>query len=191
LDAQSALYVWCALKNGLPVRGFIWNYLKWKPPTIPEVVYKNTANPRFSKRVTDTDYPTFTRAAKAAVEQYEGFKITPDVVQMQQRLKAQRYKVGAPQSSPFFRRDILEKDRKMLVQVATENFHTHKRMAEYPFGTNQVERVVSRGCQFDCDFDKLCQLELMGGNTKLLRRQDFTVGDPQDYYQDRAGELPG
>src|SRR5687767_10673503 len=62
LDAQSALYIWAALKNKIPVQGHIWNYVRRKAPTIPQILKSGA---RLSKRAIDTDYPTMVSAIRA------------------------------------------------------------------------------------------------------------------------------
>lgn len=187
LDAQSALYLWAAYKMGIPVQGFIWNYIRTKAPSVPAML-KNGS--RLSKRLGDTDYLTFTREVKR-LQREEGYRIRRDDVEMQRRLRAQAYVPGEPQLSPFFRRDVLEKDDAMIKRVASEAYHTAKRMASYPFQQRDiVERNVTTTCSRFCGYRDLCTVELIGGNTRPLMK-NYKVGDPQDYYQDRAGELRG
>lgn len=187
LDAQSALYLWAARRSGIPVQGFIWNYLKTKAPSQPRLLQSGA---RLSKTLGDTDYLTYTRALKR-LKAERGYRITRENVEFAERLKAMRYKPGEPQLSPFFRRDILEKDDAMLKRVAMEAYHTSKQMHEYPFDRRDiVERTIDRSCEFYCGFSALCTTELIGGNTVALKK-NYKVGDPMDYYQDRAGEAPG
>ena len=189
LDAQSALYLWAALRNRIPVQGFIWNYVKWKPATVPKLVYKNT---RLSKSPIETDYPTFTAAVKQYREEHpDTFRITQDIVDMQKMLKKQRYVPGEPQTSPFFRRDVLEKDIDMLKEVAREAYRTHQRMNDYDFDAPGVERVPDRSCTFMCSYTDICTAQLMGGNIMPILKQNYRIGDPNEYYQDRAGEEEG
>lgn len=187
LDAQSALYLWAGLRNGLPLQGFIWNYLRTKAPSIP----KRNLNGQMSKAKIDTDYPTYYKEIKRLHELDENpLKITPDITQKLAYLKSQRYVPDAPQTSTFFRRDVLEKSNGMLKRVATENYRTAKRMNTYDFdNADAVERVVERGCTFSCSYTDICAVELLGGNTRPLIKQNYTIGDPMDYYQDRAGEV--
>lgn len=184
LDAQSALYLWACRRNRIPVQGFIWNYLKTKAPSKPKLIKSGA---RLSKTLGDTDYLTYSRELRRLRDE-EGYRITRADVELGNRLKGQRYVAGEPQTSPFFRRVVLEKDNDMLRRVAAENYHTSKRMHEYPFGNDAVERNSSRNCDFDCSYTELCTVELMGGNPNHLRKQLYRIGDPQDYYQDRAGE---
>lgn len=179
LDAQSALYIWAALKNKLPVQGHIWNYLKTKPPTVPKLLKDGT---RLSRAAIDTDYTTMATAVKR-------YKLDPaDYAPTLKMLKSRRYVPGEPQTSPFFLRSVLEKSPGMLKRVATAGFHTAKIMHEYPFHKpDQVERSVDRSCDWMCDYTDICTIELFGGNMAPLLRQNYTVGDPMDYYYDQEG----
>lgn len=180
LDAQSALYIWAALKNKIPVQGHIWNYMISKPPTIPKVVDKGR---RLSRAKIDTDYPTMVRAVKKA-----GFDPN-DYAAPLRHLLSQRYQPGQLQTSTFFRRDILEKSPAMLKRMANEGYQTHLRMNSYRWDRVQsIERVPDRSCTFSCSYVDLCTMELFGGNTAQLRRQRFKEADPMDYYKD---ERPG
>jgi hypothetical protein len=188
LDAQSGLYLWAALRNKIPVQGFIWNYLRTKPPTKPKLAYAGTAKQRLSLGAIDTDYPTY-KAEVLRLKSEEGLRITPDINAKLKQLASHRYRPDEAQISTFFRRDTLEKSNDMLKRVATENFRTSKRMHSYDFSNpDAVERVVERGCTFSCSYTDICTVELMGGNTRPLLKQNYRVGDPMDYYQDRAGD---
>ncbi len=189
LDAQSALYLWAALKMKIPVQGFIWNYLKTKAPSTPTLIKDGS---RLSRTLGDTDWLTYTRALKKMKEE-RGYKITAENVAFAKALKARRYVPGEPQLSEFFRRDILEKDNAMLRRVAMAAYHTSKRMHSYPFDKPDiVERNVDSGaCTYRCGYTDICTTELRGGNTQFMLKNGYTVGDPMDYYQDRAGEQRG
>lgn len=185
-DAQSALYLWAAQENGLQVNGFIWNYIKWKAPSPPKIVDRNR---RLSDAANDTDYPTFVRALKRYREEFPNdFQIRPQDRKKAEVLKSQRYEFGRPQSSSFFRRDVLEKSQDMIERVVQGNYTTSLRMHDYDFSNpDYVERVVDRSCEYQCSYVDLCNAELMGANTRPLLR-NYRTGDPNDYYNDRAGE---
>lgn len=186
LDAQSALYLWACRQSGIPVLGFIWNYIRWKAPSVPAIIKDGS---RLSKVTSDTDFPTYVRALQQYKEEYPNFKILPEHRARAKALKDQRYEFGKPQTSPFFARHVLEKNDAMLERVVKENTRTSQRMHTYDFSdSDQVERVVDRGCSFSCSYTALCTAELMGGNTRPLIRAGFVTGDPNDYYQDRAGD---
>jgi hypothetical protein len=181
LDRQSALYIWAAKKMGIDVQGFIWNYIKWYPPK----GIKFNKDGSMSKRQGDMDYPTAYRSIR---EQGYDPK-SPEWRAFLKPLYARRYKHGEMQLSPFFRRDTLEKDDGMLLRVLRETTRTVRRMHTYGFDrTDYVERVVDRSCDYFCSYQDLCISDLVGGNSDLIRRSQFRVGDPLDYYRDDKEE---
>ena len=188
LDAQSALYIWAARENGIKVQGFIWNYIRWKAPSTPKLLVKGD---RISDQAVDTDYPTYVRALKKYKEEHpDTFRIRPQDRAKAEYLKSQRYEYGKPQTSDFFRRDVLEKDDRMIDRVVMGNYHTSLRMHNYDFSNpDAVERVVERSCEFSCSYVDLCTTELMGANMRPLIRSNYTTGDPNAYYNDRAGDF--
>lgn len=177
LDAQSALYIWCCLKIGIPVQGHIWNYVLSKPPSMPVMLKSGKGLSRAAKIV--TDYPHLMRAIKK-------YDLDPaDYAEKLAYLKAQRYQEGEMQTSPFFQRSVLHKSHDMVTQVAAEGYHTSRRMHEYPWDQPRlIERVPDRSCRFTCSYTEICSLELFGGDTRVLRRSKYRVGDPLEYYQD-------
>lgn len=180
LDAQSGLYIWVALKNGMKIEGHIWNYLRSKPPGIPPLLKDGS---RLSKAKLDTDYVTLLTAIR-------DYGLNPkDYQDWLDRLKAQQYRHGMPQSSPFFQRSILEKQPPMLKKVATEGYMTHKAIHAYHWHRpDAVERNVDRSCAWMCSYVDLCTTELFGGNGDQVRRSQFKEGDPLDYYYDRQDD---
>jgi hypothetical protein len=184
LDAQSALYLWCALRNGIKVQGFIWDYARSKVPTTPTLIKSGARVSRWDTM--DTDYPT---AAKFFKEHPE-LNLRPYKRKLKV-LRDQQYRHGEISSSTFFQRRVFEKSPDVLRRVAQENYHTSRRMHEYfpPAHPDAVERVVDRSCTFMCNYRDLCTTELMGGNPVYLRKNRFAVGDPMEYYQDDRQEL--
>lgn len=189
LDTQSPIYTWVAHQNGLPVEGFIWNYVRWKAPSIPKMAYAGTARQRLSLREVETDYPTFVRTLKQYKQEY-GLKITPDLKQKAELLKKHRYMPGEPQTSPFFRRDVFEKQPDLIDRVLKEAMRTADRMNNYDWSDpDAIERTVGRHCEFMCSYKDLCSMQLLGGNLKPLIKQNYEIGDPMSYYHDRAGDM--
>lgn len=182
-DAASPLYVWAARESGYDVRGFQWNYIRTKAPTAPKLVYVGTARERLSEAAIDTDWPTYARAIKTL-----GLDHTAEPIRTKLRyLRSQRWKDGHPQTSTFFRRDILEKDDDMIARVVGTAMKTRDRMHDDYDDTETVERNMGRHCDW-CTFGGLCSTEMFGGNGDHIRRKQFRVGDPLDYYQDKRDD---
>lgn len=178
LDHASALYIWCAWMNDIPVQGFIWNYIVAKAPTKPALVDNGR---RLSRVKIETDYPTMYRAIKEYGLDWQDYR------GQLRELKSQRWQPGAVQTSPFFRREILEKDEAMVNRLLRAAMRTRDRMndPDYWSDVDAVERVTDRSCEWMCGYRTLCETELFGGNATIMRRKDFRVGDPLDYYQDQ------
>lgn len=187
LDTQSPIYVWVAQQNKIPVNGFIWNYVRWKAPTVPKLVYVGKPRQRLSTRGVETDYPTYKRALKQYARE-NGLDASLYAEELE-RLKAQRYRPGEAQSSPFFRRDVFEKSPDLVERVLKEAMRTADRMNHYDWSDpDAVERTVGRHCEFMCSYKDICAMQLLGGNIKPLIKQNYEVGDPMSYYHDKAGE---
>lgn len=180
LDAASPLYIWAARESGYPVRGFLWNYIRTKAPTTPRMVYVGTARERLSEAAIDTDWPTYARALKSL-----GLDHREEPYRSKLRhLKSQRWIEGNPQTSSFFRRDILEKDDEMIARVVATAMKTRDRMHQDYDDFEITERNMGRNCSW-CSFRDLCTTELVGGHGDIIRRKQFRTGDPLDYYQDQ------
>lgn len=187
LDRQSILYLWLATENGYgDVSRFTWNYVKTEAP--PKVRFtKGTKNfpSRMVKNQAETDYWT---ALKSIQREHPEQLSSPEVTAYLNVLKGKRYdpRLGV-QTSPFFIRDSMDKDTAMITRALAETMHTAERFMDYPFeDRDAVERVRDRSCNW-CSFRNLCTAELIGGNGENVKRQEFTVGDPFGYYEDRIG----
>lgn len=176
LDSQSLLYLWCLRKNGIRVRGMIWNYVRMKPPAVPRVL-KNGRE--LSRRKIETDYVTLRGVLRnnpdVDRELYE-----PHLA----RLRAVYWRPGKVQESPFFVREFMDKDDATINRMVLEMYRTRKRMARYDFTSNRdsVERVIGPDCKWGCSYSRLCATELFDGNTEAILRNDYEVGDPLAYY---------
>lgn len=188
LDTQAPFYIWLAWQNNIPVRGFIWNYLRWKAPSVPKMAYVGTARERLSTAAVDTDYPTY----KAALKEYKlDLKASPHREKLAQ-LKALRYSPGEITASTFFQRSVMEKSEALIERILKEAMRTADRMNSYDFtDPDAVERTVGRHCEFMCSYTDVCGMELLGANTRPLIKQNFEVGDPLSYYHDKAGDVEG
>lgn len=180
LDPQFPLYVWCARRNGIPVKGFIWNYIRTTAPR----PLKFKLDGGLYARQGETDYPTALRSIKEADKNPRDFR------DLLNSLKKQRYEHGAMQLSPFFRREWLEKDDATIRRAVREMVHTTKRTHRYPFHRRDwVERNMDRSCEYMCGYTDLCTTELLGGNTDILIRSGFNRdSDALDYYSDPTEE---
>jgi hypothetical protein len=181
LDVQSPYYIWLFRQCGIPVQGFIWNYIV---PTPPKPLKFTVQQPkRLYVKQPHTDYPTAYKSAER-----EGMLENAGVQELLARLEVERYDPDRVQTSPVFRRDVMEKSDEMIEQVVREMCHTAERYAEYPWeDRDRVERNVSRNCEW-CSYKSICTAELMGLDAEGVRRREYMTGDPYEYYNDTEKE---
>ena len=181
-DKQSILYIWALRKCGIPVQGFIWNYVV---PTAPSPLKwtkgsRNVPRRLYAKQPI-TDYPTALRGIKAE-------KMDPNdpaIRAILDPLKAVRYDPDSVQSSPVFRRDILEKHDDIIERTVLEATHTAERFRDYAWeNRDEVERVNDRSCNW-CSYRFLCIAELVGANAENVKRQMYKKANPLAYYEEK------
>ena len=161
-DLQTVFYVWAwNLKNPRrPVDGIIWDYLRTKRPSEPEVL----KNGSLSKRASiDTTYATAERVVKAHCAK-TGEKLA-DYREWLDGLKDNDKK--------FFKRVHLPNPPKgMIEQIVNEMVITSTDV--YKNAVSDASRNMTRDCSW-CEYYNLCHAELRGQDAEFLRKTDFVV----------------
>lgn len=184
MDVQSPMYVWTALQNDMDVYAFEWNYLRTGGLKVPDVLKSGERLARWDN--CEIDYPTAVEAIKL-----HDVPLKPHAPKLK-ALKAQRFQVGAPQTSTYFRRDVLERTDYMLSNAATSAYHTAKRIESYPWHQDKaIERVSDKSCSW-CDYKHVCLAEMKDGPDAVpsaVISSRYKEADPLSYYNDEAEEL--
>lgn len=184
LDEQSPLYIWACRENGIPVDGFIWNYLSTAGMATPRVVKKGD---RFYSNLGDVDYPTMVDAFKQAKADFPGVfpsKEEKERLQLEfRRLKNQRWSPDLPQTSPFFRRDTMEKSDDLIARVLKGVVRTADEMHNYDWSDeDSIPRNIDACKGFMCSFRSLTEGDLLMGDSRMARRREYTEHNPLSYY---------
>ena len=178
-DKQSILYIWALRACGIPITGFIWNYVV---PKAPEPLKFKVKGGLYARQPL-TDYPTALRGIKQL-----GLNPAddPEVLSILKQLKKVRYDPDEVGISPVFRRDRLEKHDDMIDRTVLEATHTADRFWNYLWeNKDAVERVNDRSCDW-CSFRHICTAELIGSNADNVRRQLYKKADPFAYYEEKS-----
>lgn len=189
LDEQSTLYTWAARQNDIPVQGFIWNYITTKG--FPKYgLYKDNSTILAKSLDADSSYVALTRAVKRGLEEHgDTFLKNPDkkakVKVRLAELKRDRWKgPDVLPTSPYFRRDVLEKSQDMIDRVLKSVMRTSDTMHSYDFtDPDCVERDVKSCEGFFCNFKDLSMADLVTGDSTLLQRRNYKSQDPLSYHQ--------
>jgi len=181
LDPQAPFYIWLFRQCGIPVRGFIWNYVV---PEGPKPLKFKKDGTLYKVQPAVTDYPT---AIKGLTDDQLN---NPEVRAILDKLENVRYDEDTPQASSMFQRHRLEPSNETINRVVTDITHTSNRYIEWlterTFDTEhnrQPERTVSRNCEW-CDFKSLCISDFTGGNSEGVRHREYVAHDPFDYYEE-------
>lgn len=153
MDPQLMIYPWAAKQAwGFDIAGIIYNYVKSKPPTIPQLTAKTG---QISKRKIVSDYPTIVRFLRANGR---------DPADFQDILRPLRKK------SPFLRRYRLPREPYVTKEILRDSLSTasHIRKDKHRY------RVITKDCQRMCSYHDLCRNELNGFDTTRMRQVAFT-----------------
>lgn len=189
MDLQAPLYIWAAREQGIPVSGFIWNYICMADRPVPQVIKDGS---RFSKTGWNTDYLIAARAIKDAgwvkngkIEVPGNEAHTAELKGYLRQLKSQRWKPDGVDISPFYRRDILTYSDEQIGRVIASACITSDRMHSYDFDTeDQIERNPPECKGWKCAYQSLSIADLVTGDSERLKAQEYRIGDPLAYYED-------
>lgn len=153
-DIQTVLYYWALREEGEQVDGVMWDYIRTKPPAVPETLKSGG----LSKRANiDTDYDTY-------LGEIQRLGLNPsDYQDILTKLK-QGKKV-------FFQRVKLPTPSETLVSsVVNDFFNTAEQILE----ATTFERNMTRDCK-SCSYYQLCSAEVRGLDSEFIKKQLFTV----------------
>lgn len=165
-DLQSTLYPW-ALREGmdLPIKGFIFNYIRRKAPSIPKI----NKDGSISKARLDTDYPTM---ARFLIEYYKKDNVNELPVNWKKRL------ANLKLEDKFFKRTKLIKDEALINRQIEEFSYTAQEIEIWHEMDEEQDidpwtRTLIPSCEWNCDFQPLCLLELLGQDSTFMRRSKY------------------
>lgn len=153
-DIQTVLYYWALREEGEKVDGVLWDYIRTKPPAIPETLKSGG----LSKRANiDTDYDTY-----LAEIQRNGLN-PADYQDILTKLKQGK--------KAFFLRVKLPTPNEALVSSVVNDFFD---TAEQILEAKSFERNMTRDCK-SCSYYQLCSAEVRGLDSEFVKKQLFTV----------------
>lgn len=185
LDMQSPLYIWLLRENGIPVNGFVWNYLKTSG--FPKMNVLQSGKSFYSKSWdAENDYVHMARSIKQAQQKFPDF-LSDEADRQRARekldyLKGLRWEPDKPQAHPYFRREVIEKSDDMIDRALASAVRTSERMHSYDFSDpDAIERNVNQCKGFMCSYRSLTMADLVTGDSTMLQKQGYKKGDPLAY----------
>jgi hypothetical protein len=171
MSPQNCMYVWALRQQGYDIRGFVYNYLRTKPPTIPRL-YKRSgkwgaAGTLSQAASLDTDYYTYVQAIKDAHgTQWKEWARQVYLGKLKQ-LKERQWM--------WYRRVPIPVEDEKIKQALGEFIVTIKdierRQRVYP------PRSYFYNCRWGCQYHDLCTTEFAGLDIDDMIQHDFTFED--------------
>lgn len=161
-DYQILLYLW-AYNREHPTKkadGIIWDYIRTKPPTIPEQL---KAGGLSIAKNCDTDYYTY-------VKELSRLRLDPALYQ--------QYLVELKKRSAnkFYQRVFLPAPSKAMVDQVVQDF-TQTSMIMH--GLQVYPRNATRDCSW-CEYYRLCNAELRGLDSDFVRKSEYDVKETNE-----------
>lgn len=154
LNPQSNLYSWAMPLAGLPKpEGMIWNYIRWKAPSKPNIL-KDGSLSKSSKL--DTTWGIYKKAIREAHLDLKDYEDMKEVLKGKEEDFYVRHYLPINQN---IQHQIVE-DAKSTAREIVKNRHKLK------------DRNITRDCSW-CEFYPLCQAELKGLDTSLMLKFDY------------------
>lgn len=152
-DLQTVLYYWACRENGEKVDGVLWDYIRTKPPAIPETLKSGGLSKRSN---IDTDYPTYYGEIKR-------LGLNPaDYSDILEKVK----------KNVFFKRVPLPGPSEVLIgNVVKDFFDTAQEIRDNP---ESRTRNMTRDCK-SCTYYNLCSAEVRGLDTEFIIKQMYVV----------------
>ncbi|HEY6009079.1 MAG TPA: PD-(D/E)XK nuclease family protein [Geobacteraceae bacterium] len=165
-DFQTLLYanvLW--REKGIHVDGVFWNYLRTKEPAKPH----QNRDGRFSKAINiDTTWDIYERAIREAGQDPGAYADVRDRLQGREEVA-------------FFPRyeHVITADPDLLIHdyaVTAQRVRYQSQL--WDWGVDRPVRTLNRDCTF-CDYYRLCEAAIMGGDTEDILRMRFTT-EPEE-----------
>lgn len=160
MSPQALMYAWALRKLGYDIRGFLFNYGRTKPPTIPRVLKNGSLS--MAKRM-DTDYSTYLTAIKE--NHGEQWKLYAKKVYRQKLLDLK----GREQM--WFNRQ----------RIPVEPARIKRGLAEFLITIKDIERRNMKhpprsyffNCPFTCEYHDPCVAEFQGLDIEPLIKKSY------------------
>lgn len=153
-DIQTVLYYWALREEGEQVDGVMWDYIRTKPPAVPETLKSGG----LSKRANiDTDYDTYLGEIQRLGLNPADYQDILTKLKQGKKVFFQRVKLPTPSES-------------LVSSVVNDFFNTAEQILE----ATTFERNMTRDCK-SCSYYQLCSAEVRGLDSEFIKKQLFTV----------------
>lgn len=160
-NLQTTLYCWALEQKGITKpTGVLWDYIRTKPPVIPEIL----KNGELSRRKNmDTDYDTYFQAIISAGQDPSDYQDILDILKSR--------------GDRFYKRVYFPAPGSLIKPLVSEFIETAKEI--FYLGSRSKARNLSRDCSW-CSYYPLCQAELRGLDADYIRTTEYERRESED-----------
>jgi len=153
-DLQTAIYCWMAPRCGFPEPfGIMWDYIRSKPPTIPEPLKKGGLSK--AKKI-DTTYEVYLEAIRRNDLDVQ------DYAEILEDLKTK--------PNNYYRR-VYRPHPKEIVEPLMADIR-HSALEIEALGETARTRNLTRDCGW-CDYNSVCLAELKGFDAEFIKQKEY------------------
>lgn len=156
LNTQSAIYTWAVMEMGYKPKGTLWDIVRAKEPSRPAFTQKG----EISKKGIDSTPYTVRKALREMGKDPKDYQDLIDKVSF----------------DDFFRRYPVRVNHTVVKGIMEDFKSTAKEIQKQ--GHKLCDRNLGKGCSW-CDYKPLCQAELMGLDTKYIRKKQFEIAEKE------------
>lgn len=170
MSPQNIMYSRAGRTMGIDIRGFIYDYGRTKPPTLPRILKAGTV----SLAKCDTDVFTYLHAIKKAHgKQWK--KFIPIYRHKLEELKERE--------STWFVRERIPTDGPRMLQGFREFIYAAREIQDRgrPF------RTFIRSCRWDCDYLQPCVAQFQGLDISRLMNTQYTIEEERYGIDEETG----
>lgn len=181
MSPQACLYVWALReKYDLDVRGFVYNYGRTKPPTVPHVLQRPAGMLSLAAKM-DTDYSTYLRAIKDT----HGKRWQNYIPYYLPKLKDLRGREGM-----WFDRERIPVENDRQLRAVREYIATVRDIKRRETRRGYVPRTYLYSCKRGCDYHELCAAEFQGLEIEPMIKRNFDFAGER-YIREESDLLSG
>ena len=164
-DLQLVFYIWAwnRWNKSRPVDGILWDYIRTKPPAIPEVLKNGTLSKREN---IDTTYAIYRDEVLK-----QGLKLADykDILESLKKRGSEKFykRVKLPSPPQSMVESVVEDARQTAVMIAR-------------LSKSFTPRNLTRDCSF-CEYYQLCQAELRGLDAAFIKKAEFETKEPNEH----------
>jgi hypothetical protein len=169
-NLQSVVYVKAVLHLGWLKRvdGVCWDYVKSKPPTVPQIL-------KSGDRLSVREIVTLPSVVHAALKQHK--LRAEDHEELLARAERSR--------DEYFQRIFTPLNWTVVENIFHGFVESAIEMREH--GDTKTDKNIGRHCSW-CDYEPICRSELDGGDVDYIKKHDYQPEDPEGYRRSGRGK---